>query len=274
MNRPKLRSSVSVVDLGNDVIEFFLTNTRRQVRIKVSSKKILELILQLNGELTIDEIANKYNLDNDTKEYLIKFLMFLESKSIIVDNDNINIEDYNKYRRVINFIEDFSGNKIETNEMWSNIRNSHVVIIGLGAVGSWVSALLVQNGVEKFTLIDNDTVDITNLHRQFGFSENDIGLLKTDVIEKRLKEFNKNVKVTKVNRFLDDKLLDEPYIHDNYTSGDIDLIVPEGEVFAMGDNREKSLDSRYEQVGLVKEKDIMGKVMIRLFPFNKIGTVS
>ena len=68
--------------------------------------------------------------------------------------------------------------------------------------------------------------------------------------------------------------LDEPYIHDNYTSGDIDLIVPEGEVFAMGDNREKSLDSRYEQVGLVKEKDVMGKVMIRLFPFNKIGTVS
>ena len=68
--------------------------------------------------------------------------------------------------------------------------------------------------------------------------------------------------------------LDEPYIHDNYTSGDIDLIVPEGEVFAMGDNREKSLDSRYEEVGLVKEKDIMGKVMIRLFPFNKIGTVS
>ena len=219
MNRPKLRSSVSVVDLGNDVIEFFLTNTRRQVRIKVSSKKILELILQLDGELTIDEIANKYNLDNDTKEYLIKFLMFLESKSIIVDNDNINIEDYNKYRRVINFIEDFSGNKIETNEMWSNIRNSHVVIIGLGAVGSWVSALLVQNGVEKFTLIDNDTVDITNLHRQFGFSENDIGLLKTDVIEKRLKEFNKNVKVTKVNRFLDDKLLDE------YINYKVDLII-------------------------------------------------
>ena len=42
----------------------------------------------------------------------------------------------------------------------------------------------------------------------------------------------------------------------------------------MGDNREKSLDSRYESVGLVDEKDIMGKVMIRLFPFNKIGIVS
>ena len=52
------------------------------------------------------------------------------------------------------------------------------------------------------------------------------------------------------------------------------MVVPEGKVFAMGDNREKSLDSRYESVGLVDEKDIMGKVMIRLFPFNKIGIVS
>ena len=83
-----------------------------------------------------------------------------------------------------------------------------------------------------------------------------------------------HIKIEDSKVYVDDKLLDEPYIHDNYTSGDIDLIVPEGEVFAMGDNREKSLDSRYEEVGLVKEKDIMGKVMIRLFPFNKIGTVS
>ena len=52
------------------------------------------------------------------------------------------------------------------------------------------------------------------------------------------------------------------------------MVIPEGEVFTMGDNREKSLDSRYEEVGLVNEKDIMGKVMIRLFPFNKIGTVN
>ena len=74
--------------------------------------------------------------------------------------------------------------------------------------------------------------------------------------------------------YVDGELLKEPYIHDNYTSGDIDMVVPEGEVFTMGDNREKSLDSRYEEVGLVNEKDIMGKVMLRLFPFNKIGAVN
>ena len=39
----------------------------------------------------------------------------------------------------------------------------------------------------------------------------------------------------------------------------------------MGDNREKSLDSRYEQVGFINESDILGKVFVRLYPFNKIG---
>ncbi len=219
MNKPKLRSSVSVVNLGDNIIEFFLTNTRRQVRIKIKSEKILDLIMKLDGYLSIDEIIDKYNIDFDTKEYLIKFLNFLESKSIIEDNDNLVIEDYSNYRRVISFIEDFSGSKVETKEMWNNIRKSHVVIIGLGAVGSWVSALLVQNGVKEFTLIDNDTVDITNLHRQFGFAENDIGLLKTDVIEKRLKELNSNVKVNKINKFLNEELLTEEI---NYK---VDLII-------------------------------------------------
>lgn len=207
MNKPKLRSSVSVVSLKNDIIEFFLTNTRQQVRIKMKSKKILELILELDGTLTINEIITKYNINDQTKKYLIDFLKYLEGKGIIKDNNNDIFKEYSKFRRIVNFIEDFSSSTMETEKMWNNVRNSHVVIIGLGAVGSWVSSLLVQNGVKNFTLIDKDVVDITNLHRQFGFSESDVGLLKTDVIEKRLKEFDENVVVNKINKFLDESLL-------------------------------------------------------------------
>ena len=41
----------------------------------------------------------------------------------------------------------------------------------------------------------------------------------------------------------------------------------------MGDNREKSLDSRYEEVGLIEKSDVMGKVTVRLYPFDRIGLV-
>lgn len=49
--------------------------------------------------------------------------------------------------------------------------------------------------------------------------------------------------------------------------------IPEGYYFVMGDNRRNSLDSRDSRIGLVKEEDIVGKPIIRIWPLNKIGTI-
>lgn len=66
--------------------------------------------------------------------------------------------------------------------------------------------------------------------------------------------------------------LDEPYTLEGFTSGEIaDYTVPKDEVFVMGDNRSISLDSRAEEVGTVKEDDVLGKAFIRLYPFKEFG---
>ncbi len=51
------------------------------------------------------------------------------------------------------------------------------------------------------------------------------------------------------------------------------ITIGEDEIFVLGDNREVSLDSRYEEVGLVSLDDIGGKVLLRIWPFNKFGTI-
>lgn len=51
------------------------------------------------------------------------------------------------------------------------------------------------------------------------------------------------------------------------TSGEVDLVVPPGEVFVCGDNRANSLDSRY--FGTVPVEDIVGKLGLRIYPFNQ-----
>jgi signal peptidase I len=66
--------------------------------------------------------------------------------------------------------------------------------------------------------------------------------------------------------------LSEPYIAGSETSGYIDNFkVPDGMIFAMGDHRSVSIDSRDDRVGCVPVDLIVGKAFLRLYPFNKIG---
>ncbi len=73
------------------------------------------------------------------------------------------------------------------------------------------------------------------------------------------------------------EVLEEDYILEpTYTQLDTDFpqTVPEGCVFVMGDNRNGSTDSRYSELGMVDTRYIIGKVLLRIYPLNEIGTVS
>lgn len=62
-------------------------------------------------------------------------------------------------------------------------------------------------------------------------------------------------------------------VENGYQKMKLPLKVPAGCIFAMGDNRNVSLDSRYTVVGVINDKDIIGHAVFRLFPFNKIGSL-
>ncbi|MBQ3466518.1 MAG: signal peptidase I [Firmicutes bacterium] len=74
------------------------------------------------------------------------------------------------------------------------------------------------------------------------------------------------------------EVLNEDYIYDedpvfrNYPNGK-SFTVGEDEIFAMGDHRSVSCDSRSESVGMVSEEAVVGKAFVRLYPFNEITTL-
>ncbi len=74
--------------------------------------------------------------------------------------------------------------------------------------------------------------------------------------------------------YVDGKQLDESYITGVETfarSTQLPYTVEEGRVFVLGDNRGESMDSRYIEIGTVSENDILGRLVLRLFP--RFGTV-
>jgi len=75
---------------------------------------------------------------------------------------------------------------------------------------------------------------------------------------------------------VNDELLDEEYLSKPVT-GSTDLtypyLVPEGHYFVIGDNREKSIDSRMSQFGCVVDEKIAGKIIFRVWPLNRIGYI-
>lgn len=82
------------------------------------------------------------------------------------------------------------------------LQQKHVAVFGLGGVGSYVVEGLVRAGIGKFTLIDFDKVDVSNINRQIIATTKTVGRYKVDVEEERIKVINPNAKVITYKEFV------------------------------------------------------------------------
>ena len=77
-------------------------------------------------------------------------------------------------------------------EAQEKLAHSHVIIFGLGGVGSYTAECLARSGIGELTLVDNDTVSVSNRNRQLQALESTVGMAKSDAIAARIRDINPN----------------------------------------------------------------------------------
>ncbi len=107
------------------------------------------------------------------------------------------------------------------------LQKSHVLVVGLGGVGSYAAEALCRSGIGEMTIVDGDVVDPTNRNRQLQALANTHGMSKAKLMEERLLQINPSVKLHVISEFQDPEkmilLLQQKF---DYVVDAIDSITP------------------------------------------------
>ena len=88
-------------------------------------------------------------------------------------------------------------------ERLNRIKRARVMVVGVGGVGSWAAEMLCRSGIGHLTLIDADSVDVTNINRQMPALHSTVGRPKCDVVAERLRDINPAAEIVSINTFVD-----------------------------------------------------------------------
>lgn len=94
---------------------------------------------------------------------------------------------------------------IAGSEAMDRLRSSHVLVAGLGGVGSWAAEMVCRAGIGKMTIIDGDIISMGNINRQLPALRSTIGRKKAEVMGERLRDINPDLSLRVISEFIRDQ---------------------------------------------------------------------
>lgn len=103
----------------------------------------------------------------------------------------------------------------------------HVMVVGMGGVGSFAAEFICRSGIGKMTIIDGDIVDPTNRNRQLPALSTNHGVSKADIMAERLKQINPEIQLNVVKEFVSPGMVERILEYNpDYIIDAIDSITP------------------------------------------------
>ncbi len=94
-------------------------------------------------------------------------------------------------------------------EKLERLKNSSVLVVGLGGVGAVAAEMICRTGVGKLTIVDGDTVEVSNRNRQLPALISTTGIAKAKVLEQRFRDINPDIDLTVINEFISDERIEQ-----------------------------------------------------------------
>ena len=92
--------------------------------------------------------------------------------------------------------------KIYGEDAFSHYERSHVMVIGIGGVGSWAVEALARSGIGELTLVDMDVIAASNINRQLPAMSSTLGCEKIEVMAERCRQINPRIKINLIDDYL------------------------------------------------------------------------
>lgn len=107
------------------------------------------------------------------------------------------------------------------------LNSKHVMVVGMGGVGSFAAEFICRSGIGKMTIIDGDVVDPTNRNRQLPALSTNHGISKADIMAERLRAINPELQLNVIKSFINPEMVEELIaLNPDYIIDAIDSITP------------------------------------------------
>jgi bacteriocin biosynthesis cyclodehydratase domain-containing protein len=200
MERPRLKTTTEVFSSPGGDICLLRPSADADLVLEGAGERGHELLERLDGRTARRALAAEFGAGT-----VDELLELLASEGLVEDAgtyDALSAAELGRYDRQLRYFADVAPGGLSAPDCQLRLRDARVLVLGVGGLGTWAALSLACCGVGELTLVDGDSVELSNLNRQVLFAADDIGRPKAAVAAAALRRFNPEIRVVSMERTL------------------------------------------------------------------------
>ena len=200
MQRPRLKTTTEIFDSPGGDICLLRPSADCDLMLDDATDGERRLLARLDGHTSRAALEAEFGADS-----VRELLELLDAEGLVEDAgayDALGASEAGRYDRQLRYFADVAPAGLSAPDCQLRLHGAHVLVLGVGGLGTWAALNLACCGVGELTLVDGDVVELSNLNRQVLFTGADIGRPKAVAAAAALRRFNREIRVSPVVRTL------------------------------------------------------------------------